>query len=77
LLVDEVLEEKARRKAEGRKARDPRRTFENSIRACALKEIVLRWLDIVERGKGAAGRRFFYRPVAALKTGHKGTVSKV
>lgn len=77
LLVDEVLEEKARRKAEGRgRARDPRRSFENAIRACALKEIILRWMDLAERGRGDAGRRYFYRPIAALKTGHKGVISK-
>jgi hypothetical protein len=47
------------------------RSFENAIRACALKNIVLRWLDIMERAKGGDGRRFFYRPIASLKTKHK------
>jgi len=47
------------------------RQFENAIRACALKDIILRWVDYFQRKKG--GKRFFYRPVAALKTGHKGS----
>jgi hypothetical protein len=45
--------------------------FENAIRACALKDIILRWVDYFQRQKG--GKRFFFRPVAALKTGHKGS----
>jgi hypothetical protein len=47
------------------------RTFENAVRACALKDIILRWIDIMQKQK--AGRRYFYRPIAALKSGHKGT----
>jgi hypothetical protein len=50
------------------------RSFENSTRACALKDIILRWLDGMSRGK--KGRRYFYRPIAAAKTKHKGTVGK-
>jgi hypothetical protein len=72
LLVDEVLEEKTQRRASAAKIPDNRQ-FENSKRACDLKEIILRWLDIADRGRGGEGRRYFYRPVAALKTGHKGT----
>jgi hypothetical protein len=52
------------------------RSFENSSRACALKDIVLRWLDVMSRRKGAGARRYFYRPIAAAKTKHKGTVVK-
>jgi hypothetical protein len=60
------------------------RSFENSTRACALKDIILRWLDAMIRNKGpaaaaaggVAGRRYFYRPIAAAKTKHKGTVTK-
>jgi hypothetical protein len=47
------------------------RTFENAVRACALKDIVLRWMDIMQKQK--SGRRYFYRPIAALKSGHKGS----
>jgi hypothetical protein len=47
------------------------RSFENAVRACALKDIILRWIDIMQRRKG--GKRFFYRPIAALKSGHKGS----
>jgi hypothetical protein len=47
------------------------RQFENAIRACALKDIILRWLEYLQRKKD--GKRFFFRPVAALKTGHKGS----
>jgi len=47
------------------------RTFENAVRACALKDIILRWMDIMQKQK--SGRRYFYRPIAALKSGHKGS----
>ena len=54
------------------------RTFQNSSRACALKDIILRWMDIMLSAGTAPvkGRRYFYRPIAAAKTGHKGTVLK-
>ena len=84
ILVDEVLDEKARKKKEkedakaaGRKSvvapRNPLRSFENAIRACALKDIILRWIDVMQQRKGAGNKRYFYRPIAALKTGHKGS----
>jgi len=47
------------------------RSFENAIRACALKNIMLRWLDIMQ-AMNADGKRYFYRPIAAFKSGHKG-----
>lgn len=47
------------------------RTFENAVRACALKDIILRWVDIMQKRKG--GRRYFYRPLEALKSDHKGS----
>lgn len=47
------------------------RSFENAIRACALKNIILRWMDVMQREKGGGAKRYFYRPVAALKSGHK------
>jgi hypothetical protein len=57
----------------GKKGKQPFKTrnFENAIRACALKNIILRWIDIMQVKK--AGKRFFFRPVAALKSGHKGS----
>jgi hypothetical protein len=56
-----------------RKGKQPFKTrqFENAIRACALKDIVLRWIDFFQRRRG--GKRYFFRPVAALKSGHKGS----
>jgi hypothetical protein len=75
ILHDEVLDEKERRKALTKAARaavNPLRQFQNTIRACALKNLVLRWLDKMERRK-EKGLRFFYRPIAALKSGHKGS----
>ena len=56
-----------------RKGKQPFKTrqFENAIRACALKNIVLRWIDHFQRRRG--GKRYFFRPVAALKSGHKGS----
>jgi hypothetical protein len=47
------------------------RSFENAIRACALKNIILRWLDIILREKPDS-KSYFYRPIAAFKSGHKG-----
>ena len=87
ILTEDILDEKTRKKAErkvaaaaGKKvvveARRPGRTFENAVRACALKDIMLRFMDIMGK-KQEGGRRYFYRPVAALKTGHKGAVQKL
>ena len=76
ILRDDVLDEKKLRK-ERRAAgviSPATRHFENTMRACALKDLALRWLDIMERG--GRGIRFFYRPMAALRSGHKGTVVK-
>jgi hypothetical protein len=45
----------------------------NSVRACALKDLLLRYLD----AKKVGGKRWFYRPVASLKTKHKGALVKI
>ncbi len=45
----------------------------NSVRACALKDLLLRYID----AKKLSGKRWFYRPVASLKTKHKGTLVKI
>lgn len=45
-----------------------RRNFKNAIKACALKNIILRLIDIMENKKGR--KRYFYRPISAVKTGH-------
>jgi hypothetical protein len=45
------------------------RKFQNVVKACALKNIILRMVDKMESKKG--GLRYFYRPVAAIKTRHK------
>jgi len=79
ILRDEVLDEKERRKAQKKAGAaavvNPLRQFQNTIRACALKNLILRWLDKMERKK-EKGLRFFYRPLAALKSGHKGSFVK-
>jgi hypothetical protein len=87
ILTESILDEKARKKAEkaaakaaGTKitteARRPGRTFENAVRACALKDIILRWMDIM-KADAEPRKRYFYRPVAAQKSGHKGAVQKI
>jgi len=87
ILVDDVLDEKARKKKEreeakaaGRKAvivqKKESRTFENAARACALKDIILRWMSIMQEKKGPGAKRYMYRPVAALLSGHKGVIPK-
>jgi hypothetical protein len=72
-------------KRKGEKADDPRRAefmkiqsklrldsrkFQNVVKACALKDIILRMIDLLEREKPGA-KRYFYRPIAAIKTRHK------
>jgi len=45
------------------------RKFQNVIKACALKNIVLRMVDKMERLERR--KRYFYRPVAAIKSKHR------
>ena len=45
------------------------RKFQNVVKACALKNIILRMVDKMERQKNRL--RYFYRPIAAIKTKHK------
>ena len=45
------------------------RKFQNVIKACALKNIILRMVDKMERQKKRL--RYFYRPIATIKTRHK------
>jgi hypothetical protein len=87
LLRDEILDEKQRiqqlkkegKLPPGKVVRDPLRSFENTIRACTLKDCILRWLDVME-GRIVDGRkkglRYFYRPIAAAKSGHKGSIKE-
>jgi hypothetical protein len=44
----------------------------NAVRACTLKDILLRYMD----AKRLGDKRWFYRPVASLKTKHKGKLVK-
>jgi hypothetical protein len=84
ILTDDILDEKTRKRKEKQEAKaagraamlgeKTGRTFENAVKACALKDIILRWMSIMQAPK--KGRTYFYRPVASLKTGHKGTVAK-
>lgn len=77
ILTDDILDVKAKKKQAKLLAKSAMgggtRVFENAVRACALKDIILRWLDIMKSG---TGKRYFYRPIAALKSGHKGAVEK-
>lgn len=45
------------------------RKFQNVFKACALKNIILRMVDKMERQHNRL--RYFYRPIAAIKTKHK------
>ena len=45
------------------------RKFQNVVKACALKNIILRLIDKLERQKG--GKRYFYRPISAIKSKHR------
>jgi len=45
------------------------RKFQNAIKACALKNIILRMVDKMERQNKRL--RYFYRPIATIKAKHK------
>jgi len=45
------------------------RKFQNVVKACSLKNIILRMLDRLERSKKR--KRYFYRPIATIKSKHK------
>ena len=42
------------------------RRFKNTPRYCSLRELVLRYMDILNINN----KRWFYRPISAYKTGH-------
>jgi hypothetical protein len=85
-LVDSVLNEKEERKKgdkkvgggpadrEKEKIREKLvasfRKFQNVIKACTLKGLILRMVDKMESSK-AGGKRYFYRPISAIKGKHK------
>jgi len=48
------------------------RKFQNSSRACSLKNVILRWMSIMKVG----GRLWFFRPVAAYKSKHQVLANK-
>ena len=41
--------------------------FQNASRACSLKNIILRWMEL----KGLGGRHWFFRSIAAYKSNHQ------
>ncbi len=45
------------------------RQYKNTQEICALQDLVLRYMDII----GFENKRWFYRPIEAAMTGHKGT----
>jgi len=45
---------------------ESKRSFKNVQRYCALRELVLRYMD----AKKVKGLRWFYRPIAASKSNH-------
>jgi hypothetical protein len=48
------------------------RGVKNSVRACALTDIALRFMDEIRLG----GKRWFYRPLPSFYTGHRGILRK-
>ena len=50
---------------------EDRRPFKNSARFCSLTDLVLRMLHNLD----THDKRWFYRPIAAFKSGHKGEKS--
>lgn len=45
------------------------RKFQNVIKACCLKNIILRMVDKLEAKR--SGKRYFYRPISTIKSKHK------
>ena len=60
--------EREERKMQEKLFKDVRK-FQNVIKACALKNIMLRMVDKLEREKERM--RYFYRPILAIKTRHR------
>ena len=48
------------------------RQVESAIRYCALKEIILRWMDIMN----VSNKRWFYRPISSYKSKHYAKAKK-
>ena len=48
------------------------RKFQNSSRACSLKNVILRWMSLMRVG----GRLWFFRPIAAYKSKHQVLANK-
>lgn len=48
------------------------RKFQNASRACSIKNVILRWMDLM----AVRGRRWFLRPVAAYKSKHQVLLEK-
>lgn len=48
------------------------RKFQNSSRACSVKNLILRWMNLQQVG----GRLWFFRPVAAYKSKHQVLANK-
>jgi len=82
LLTPAVLEEKGEAVKEKKKAgeltalqktqmrlKSDRRKFQNVQKACALTNILLRMIDSLE--VKASRKRYFYRPIAAIKSKHR------
>ena len=48
------------------------RKFQNASRACSLKNVILRWMNLMRVG----GKYWFFRPVAAYKSRHQVLLEK-
>jgi len=81
LLIDDILDEKKKQQKAKKAGAKDKRIVENAIRACTLKDIILRWMDRMQElelkgGTREVWKRYFYRPIAAKKTGHQGSFKK-
>ena len=68
-VFNAIKEQKAKK---GKKEKENILFPRNPNTYCALEEFVLRWMDI----KKVNGKRWFYRPIAAYKSGHRGKMIK-
>ena len=48
--------------------------FENAIRACSLKNVILRWMDVMKVSGESV--KWFFRPIAAYKSNHRVVTEK-
>ena len=66
--IGDILKENGKSDFDLNRAMISTRKIKNSTRACTLMDLLIRFLDT----DNIEGKRWFFRPVQSLYTGHKG-----